>query len=110
MQKKIKMNFDITKLIGETTDYDKKRELEVRRPKSWCKSVCAFANGNGGSLIFGISKFLKVPQSSPKFPEVPRSSRFIVIICIYDIYWLYLWTELKLTLWELLQESLQEEN
>lgn len=55
MQKKIKMNFDITKLIGETTDYDKKRELEVRRPKSWCKSVCAFANGNGGSLIFGIA-------------------------------------------------------
>ena len=46
---------DITKLIGETTDYDKKQELEIRRPKSWCKSVCAFANGNGGSLIFGIA-------------------------------------------------------
>ncbi|MDE6336839.1 MAG: putative DNA binding domain-containing protein, partial [Muribaculaceae bacterium] len=49
------MSFDITKLIGETTDYDKKRELEIRRPKSWCKSICAFANGNGGSLIFGIA-------------------------------------------------------
>lgn len=55
MQKKIKMRFDKAKLIGETTDYDKKRELEIRRPKSWCKSVCAFANGNGGSLIFGIA-------------------------------------------------------
>ena len=55
MQKKIKMRFDIAKLIGETTDYDKKRELEIRRPKSWCKSVCAFANGSGGSLIFGIA-------------------------------------------------------
>ena len=49
------MKFDIAKLIGETTDYDKKRELEIRRPKSWCKSVCAFANGSGGSLIFGIA-------------------------------------------------------
>ena len=49
------MKFDIAQFIGETTDYDKKRELEIRRPKSWCKSVCAFANGNGGSLIFGIA-------------------------------------------------------
>lgn len=49
------MAFDITKLIGETTDYDKKQELEIRRPKSWCKSVSAFANGNGGRLIFGIA-------------------------------------------------------
>ncbi|MCD8269627.1 MAG: putative DNA binding domain-containing protein [Parabacteroides sp.] len=29
--------------------------LEVKRPKSWLKSVSAFANGEGGSLIFGIS-------------------------------------------------------
>lgn len=42
-------------MIGETTEYDKKEKLEVRKPKSWCKSVSAFANGNGGSLIFGIS-------------------------------------------------------
>lgn len=42
-------------IIGETTDYDKKVALEVRRPKSWCKSVSAFANGVGGLLIFGVS-------------------------------------------------------
>ena len=24
-------------LIGETTEYDKKAALEVRKPKSWCK-------------------------------------------------------------------------
>ena len=29
--------------------------LEVKRPKSWLKSVSAFANGKGGTLIFGIS-------------------------------------------------------
>jgi ATP-dependent DNA helicase RecG len=39
--------FDIKKLIGETTEYDKKESLEERKPKSWCKTVSAFANGLG---------------------------------------------------------------
>ena len=43
-------------LIGETTEYDKKEMLEEKKPKSWCKSVSAFANGIGGTLIFGIAK------------------------------------------------------
>jgi len=46
---------NIKKLIGETNAYDKKQALEERRPKSWCKSVSAFANGNGGRLIFGVA-------------------------------------------------------
>ena len=46
---------NISELIGETTEYDKKEALEERKPKSWCKSVSAFANGIGGSLIFGIT-------------------------------------------------------
>ena len=49
------MELDIELLIGEATAYDKKEMLEVRRPKSWLKSVSAFANGEGGILIFGIS-------------------------------------------------------
>ena len=49
------MEFDIKSLIGEASAYDKKQMLEVRRPKSWLKSVSAFANGEGGILIFGIS-------------------------------------------------------
>ena len=49
------MAIDIKTLIGETTTYDKKEMLEAKRPKSWLKSVSAFANGNGGMLIFGIS-------------------------------------------------------
>lgn len=28
--------------------------MDWRRPKSWCKTVSAFANGNGGCIIFGI--------------------------------------------------------
>lgn len=47
--------FNIATLIGETTEYDKKLMLEERKPKSWCKSISAFANGIGGSLVFGIA-------------------------------------------------------
>jgi ATP-dependent DNA helicase RecG len=46
---------DIKKLIGEATDYDKKVALERKKPKSWCKSVSAFTNTFGGTLVFGIS-------------------------------------------------------
>ena len=45
---------EIKSLIGEATEYDKKQCLEEKDPRSWLKSVSAFANGIGGSLIFGI--------------------------------------------------------
>ncbi len=45
---------DINNLISECTAYDYKSMLEEKRPKSWLKSVSAFANGQGGSLFFGI--------------------------------------------------------
>lgn len=41
--------------IGEATEYDKKEILEERKPKSWLKSVSAFANGIGRALFFGVS-------------------------------------------------------
>lgn len=46
---------DVEELIGEGTEYDKKEFLEDRKPKSWLKSVSAFANGVGGALIFWVS-------------------------------------------------------
>ena len=46
------MNID--NLISECTAYDFKLMLEEKKPKSWLKSVSAFANGLGGSLFFGI--------------------------------------------------------
>lgn len=46
---------NIERLIGEATEYDMKQSLEVKRPKSWLKSISAFANTFGGKLIFGIS-------------------------------------------------------
>lgn len=48
------MNADIKTLIGEATAYDKKQQLEVKRPKSWLKSVSAFANGEGGTLCLAL--------------------------------------------------------
>ena len=42
-------------LISEATECDFKESLETKKPKSWLKSVSAFANGIGGSLFFGVS-------------------------------------------------------
>ena len=46
---------DMPDLLGETTEYDKKLKVEEKDPRSWCKSISAFANGVGGCLIFGIA-------------------------------------------------------
>ena len=40
--------------ISECTAYDFKVMLEEKKPKSWLKSISAYANGLGGSLFFGI--------------------------------------------------------
>lgn len=45
----------ISKYIGEVTEYDKKIALEEKKPKSWLKSVSAFANCRGGDLFFGVA-------------------------------------------------------
>ena len=45
---------ELNSLIAECTAYDFKVMLEEKKPKSWLKSVSAFANGLGGSLFFGI--------------------------------------------------------
>lgn len=42
-------------LIAETTDCDFKEAVEHAKPKSWLKSVSAFANTKGGTLVFGVS-------------------------------------------------------
>ena len=42
----------ISDFVGESNEYDKKLILEEKRPKSWLKSVSAFANGKGGILFF----------------------------------------------------------
>lgn len=43
------------KLIAECTAYDFKSALERKKVRDWLKSVSAFANGEGGSLFFGVN-------------------------------------------------------
>ena len=38
----------------ESTNIEFKEKVEYSKPKSWLKSVSAFANSNGGILLFGI--------------------------------------------------------
>ena len=46
---------NLEKLLTELTDCDFKEMLEIKKPKSWLKSVSAFANERGGVLIFGMA-------------------------------------------------------
>ena len=39
---------------AETSNIDYKEKLEERKPKSWLKSVSAFANSKGGIILFGV--------------------------------------------------------
>lgn len=42
-------------LIAEATECDFKEAVEAKKPKSWLKSASAFANGIGGTLLFGVA-------------------------------------------------------
>ena len=44
----------IEQFIAEATECDFKVAVEKKRPKSWLKSVSAFSNGIGGTLLFGV--------------------------------------------------------
>ncbi len=39
-------------LLVEATEYEFKSSVEVNKPRSWLKTVSAFANGVGGSIYF----------------------------------------------------------
>ncbi len=39
----------------ESTNIDFKEKLETSHPKSWLKSVSAFANTKGGILLYGVT-------------------------------------------------------
>ena len=42
-------------LIAEATEYEFKSTVAAGKPRSWLKTVSAFANGVGGSIYFGVS-------------------------------------------------------
>ena len=45
---------DLNKILAESSDCEFKEMLEVKKPKSWLKTISAFANESGGVLIFGM--------------------------------------------------------
>ena len=60
----------------EATYLDYKESLEVTKPKSWLKSVAAFANTKGGHIVFGVTdkehKFIgldNLQETSTKISE-----------------------------------------
>jgi len=67
----------LTRLIAETTELDFKVALERKKPISWLKSVCAFANGIGGKLIFGVDDEQKVIGLTSVQDDAEEISRLI---------------------------------
>ena len=65
------------KLLNECTDYDFKEMLEEKKPKSWLKSVSAFANGIGGSLFFGVADENKIVGVANSKETVSKISELI---------------------------------
>lgn len=67
----------IDKWIAEATECDFKVALEIKKPKSWLKSVSAFANGIGGTLIFGIDDNRNVVGLTDAQADAEAISRLI---------------------------------
>lgn len=64
----------------ESTNIDFKEKVEYKKSKNWLKSVSAFANSNGGILLFGVRDIDKAPvgldnviQDSEKVSELINS-------------------------------------
>ena len=67
----------IDRWIAEATECDFKVALETKKPKSWLKSVSAFANGIGGTLFFGIDDDRNVVGLSNAQADAEAISRLI---------------------------------
>lgn len=67
----------IDRLIAEATECDFKVALETRKPKSWLKSVSAFANGIGGTLFFGIDNDKNIVGLADAQTDAETISRLI---------------------------------
>lgn len=75
---------------AETTNIDFKEKVELNKPKSWLKSVSAFANSTGGVLLFGVRDSDHFPmgvdnisEASEKITELINSK--IVPIPRYEL-------------------------
>ena len=67
----------IERWIAEATECDFKVALETRKPKSWLKSISAFANGIGGTLFFGVDNDRNIIGLSDAQADAETISRLI---------------------------------
>lgn len=67
----------IDRWIAEATECDFKVALEIKKPKSWLKSISAFANGIGGTLLFGIDDNRNVVGLTDAQADAEAISRLI---------------------------------
>ncbi len=67
----------IGRLIAEVSDYEYKVALERNKPRSWLKSVSAFANTAGGTLFFGVDNDHNVVGLSDPQRDAEDISRLI---------------------------------
>ena len=58
-------------LYIESSQVDYKELLEEKKPRSWLKSVSAFANTHGGHLIFGV-------QNQPRTVQGLADPQYII--------------------------------
>ena len=66
-------------LISETNNIEFKESLEISKPKSWLKTISAFANGIGGSMFWGVSDDRKVVGLTNAQQTIERISEIIKI-------------------------------
>jgi ATP-dependent DNA helicase RecG len=67
----------IEDLVAEVTECDFKVALETRKPKSWLKSISAYANSIGGMLFFGVDNNKQVVGLVNAQSDAERISRLI---------------------------------
>ena len=67
----------IEELVAEVTEYDFKVALETRKPKSWLKSISAYANSIGGMLFFGVDNDKQVVGLDNAQSDAETISRLI---------------------------------
>ncbi len=64
-------------LIAESSDCEFIKKLEIEKPKSWLKTIAAFANGVGGKLIFGITNNKELIGIDDAQSDIERITDFI---------------------------------
>ena len=67
----------VNELIAECTDYNVKISLETKKPKSWLKTVSAFANGIGGKIFFGVDEDKRIHNITNPQEVIEKITDFI---------------------------------